>query len=201
MNRELWRRRIRRKRTKNWQRVDRTRCRIGDENNAFMDSADENMSLVISTEVMTELDELISEDILRDSITAVLELHGIPYGEVSVLVVSEKEIKRLNSEQREIDKVTDVLSFPQYNNLFEIAMEPYPYYGDIVLCAKRAAEQAEEFGHSFLREVSYLTVHSMLHLLGYDHMEEDDKVEMRAMEKIVMKRLGIFKNEMIQLAE
>ncbi len=150
-------------------------------------------TLTIDVDVATDLPEPIQEGAIENAIKAVLELHAIPYGEVSVVIVSDEEIRQLNMEQREIDRVTDVLSFPQYNNLYEIVQQPYPYYGDIVLSAATASRQAKEFGHSFNREVSYLTVHSMLHLLGYDHIEEDDKVEMRAMEKIVMKGLGIFK--------
>ncbi len=151
-------------------------------------------TLTIDIDVATELPEPIQEGAIENAIKAVLELHAIPYGEVSVVIVSDEEIRQLNMEQREIDRVTDVLSFPQYNNLYEVVRQPYPYYGDIVLSAATALRQAKEFGHSFNREVSYLTVHSMLHLLGYDHIEEDDKVEMRAMEKIVMKKLGIFKS-------
>jgi len=67
--------------------------------------------------------------------------------------------------------------------------------GDIVICVDRARDQAEDFGHSVKREMTYLTVHSCLHLLGYDHMEEEEKKEMRSREKLIMKELGVFKSE------
>lgn len=111
--------------------------------------------------------------------------------QVSVSFVSEDEIHSLNREFRDTDRATDVLSFP----MEETDPRGVNILGDIVLCRDVALRQAEEFGHSALREITYLTVHSFLHLMGYDHMEDDDKVEMRTMEKEIMKKMGIFKNE------
>ncbi len=110
--------------------------------------------------------------------------------ELSVSVVDEDEIKQLNSIYRDTDSVTDVLSFP----LDDVAPNGVILLGDVVICANRAKQQAEEFAHAFAREISYLTVHSVLHLLGYDHMTDEDKTKMRAQEKLTMKRLGIFKD-------
>lgn len=110
--------------------------------------------------------------------------------EVSFSVVDEEEIRDLNRDYRGVDSVTDVLSFPLYYRE-EIGQEGL--LGDIVICSQRAKDQADDFGHSYEREIVYLSVHSLLHLLGYDHEEEEDKAEMRALEKEVMKRLGIFK--------
>lgn len=120
-------------------------------------------------------------------------LNHLDYGddyEISISIVDEEEIKKLNNEYRGVDSVTDVLSFPLFEK-YEIPSEGM--LGDIVICSKRVIEQAEEFGHSEEREFVYLTVHSLLHLLGYDHIEENDRIEMRTKEKEIMKKLGIFK--------
>lgn len=110
--------------------------------------------------------------------------------EVSFSIVDEDEIRELNRDYRNKDSVTDVLSFP----LFERGeVEESGLLGDIVICSKRALEQAEDFGHSYEREVLYLTVHSTLHLLGFDHETEEDKLEMRTLEKSIMSELEVFK--------
>jgi probable rRNA maturation factor len=108
--------------------------------------------------------------------------------EVSVSFVTNEEIKALNREYRNVDSETDVLSFPMDDEFDGVAI-----LGDIVLSTQKIVEQANDFNHSMEREMIYLTVHSMLHLLGYDHMSSDDKKEMRAKEKEVMKNLKIFK--------
>lgn len=111
--------------------------------------------------------------------------------QVSISIVNKDEIHELNNKFRGVDNHTDVLSFP----MEETDPRGVEILGDIVLCIDVAKEQAESFGHSFQRELAYLTVHSFLHLMGYDHMSEEDKLEMRSMEKEIMKKLGIFKNE------
>ena len=113
--------------------------------------------------------------------------------EVSLSFVSPEEIREINRDYRDKDAVTDVLSFPQYNDQEEIKREPYACLGDVIICPKRAREQAEEYGHSYTREMVYLMVHSMLHLLGYDHMEEDEKAVMRAREEAVMTEMDILR--------
>ena len=114
--------------------------------------------------------------------------------EVSVTFVEPEEIRQLNREYRNVDRVTDVLSFPQFADLEEEVPEVGEIcLGDVVICKDRAAEQAEEFGHSFEREIIYLFVHSILHLLGYDHEEEDDKKQMRAREEAVMDYMKIYR--------
>lgn len=109
--------------------------------------------------------------------------------EVSVSFVTNEEIKTLNREYRNVDSETDVLSFPMDDDEFDGII----ILGDIVLSTQRIIEQAKDFGHSLEREMLYLTVHSMLHLLGYDHMDEAEKDEMRSREKEIMKELQIFK--------
>ena len=114
--------------------------------------------------------------------------------EISVTFVDMDEIHQLNREYREVDRPTDVLSFPQFYDLEEEIPEVGEIcLGDVVICKDKAAEQAEEFGHSFEREIIYLFVHSVLHLLGYDHMEEDEKVCMRAREEQIMEHLGVLR--------
>ena len=98
--------------------------------------------------------------------------------EISLTLVSPEEIKELNRDYRGVDSVTDVLSFPQFESV-----EDMPEEGVI--------EQAEEFGHSYDREFVYLFVHSMLHLIGYDHMKEDEKAVMRNKEEEVMNRMDL----------
>ena len=110
---------------------------------------------------------------------------------LSVSFVSADEIRSLNREYRGKDAVTDVLSFPQF--------DPYDYLqdwdevalGDVVICEERARQQAEEFGHSYERELIYLFVHSCFHLLGYDHETEEEKRVMREKEEKVMTELDL----------
>lgn len=107
--------------------------------------------------------------------------------EVSISLVDKEEIQNLNREFRGIDKVTDVLSFP-IDEEFPTGIK---ILGDIIICTERAKEQALEYGHSFMREMVYLTVHSVLHLLGYDHLEDGEKEIMRSKEKDIMEELDI----------
>lgn len=111
--------------------------------------------------------------------------------EISVTFVDMEEIHQLNLDYRQVDRPTDVLSFPQFDDLNDLPEEGEIALGDVVICKEKAEEQAEEFGHSFEREIIYLFVHSVLHLLGYDHMDEDEKKIMRRREEEVMEQLGI----------
>ena len=107
--------------------------------------------------------------------------------EVSVSVVDASEIKSLNKEFRGINKVTDVLSFPigdKNPETGEIVL------GDIVLCAGKIIAQANEYGHTRKRELAFLTCHSMLHLLGYDHMEEEERAEMEDLQRKILDKIG-----------
>ena len=98
--------------------------------------------------------------------------------EVSVSFVDGEEIRALNRDYRGVDRVTDVLSFPM-----DMAFDDYRNLGDVIINTEKVKEQAEEFGHSYRRELTYLTVHSLLHLVGYDHMEDDEKRIMREREE------------------
>lgn len=132
-------------------------------------------------------------DIMEKAAERCLELEGIPQErvEISVTFVEAEEIRTLNRDYRENDKVTDVLSFPQFDDLNDIPDFGEICLGDVVICKERAEEQAAEYGHSIEREIIYLFTHSILHLLGYDHMEEEEKREMRYREEEVMEFLGI----------
>lgn len=117
--------------------------------------------------------------------------------EVSVTFVDNDQIRRLNAKFRDKDSETDVLSFPMGEN-GEYDLNPSTgakLLGDVVLSMEKAAEQAQEYEHSFEREVCYLTVHSMLHLLGYDHMNSEEKAVMRMKEETVMSQIGLGLNK------
>jgi probable rRNA maturation factor len=121
---------------------------------------------------------------------------------VEFVFVDGEEIRRLNRELRNTDKVTDVLSFPALDDIKGQAIcgEDYPYeideegnllIGSVAVCCDRAKEQAEEYGHSYERELHYLLVHGIMHCLGYDHMTDEDKAEMREKEEQILGKLGI----------
>ena len=115
--------------------------------------------------------------------------------EVSVTFTDNEGIRAVNSQFRGIDAPTDVLSFPltEYESAsFPVADEPESSLGDIVISLERADEQAKEFGHSFEREIAFLTVHSMLHLLGYDHVNsEEEDAEMRRRQREILESMGL----------
>ena len=150
--------------------------------------------------IKIEISEEI-KDLIEKCVTKALEYEECNFeAEVSVLVVGEDEIRELNREHRGKDAVTDVLSFPilEFDEDANILDYDYDFddelvlLGDIVICAKRAEEQAKEFGHSFIREIAFLTVHSMLHLLGYDHEHSDDEEQlMFKKQKEILNLMGI----------
>ncbi len=113
---------------------------------------------------------------------------------IDISFVDESTIKKINNEYRNIDKITDVLSFPQYENPAQIKEDANLgciILGDVVICDKVAKMQAEQYNHSYEREIIYLFTHSIFHLLGYDHMDEQERKEMRNAEEKVLKKLNI----------
>ena len=134
-------------------------------------------------------------------ITAALEAEGVEVPcEVNVLFTDDEGIHQINLDMREVDRPTDVLSFP----MFDLQPGEHPTeedtdpatglvpLGDMCISLERAEAQAEEFGHSVQRELCYLTVHSVLHLLGYDHLDEGPmKAQMRQREETILESLGI----------
>ncbi len=146
----------------------------------YIDNRQENF------EITDELNKIIENVILES-----LNVEGLSTDvEVSISFVDNAEIKSLNKTYRNIDESTDVLSFPMDDQV----LVPISLLGDIIISIETAREQATEFGHSLNREISYLVAHSMFHLMGYDHMEDEEKRDMRFKEKQVMKNLGIFKS-------
>ncbi len=133
--------------------------------------------------------------LIRRCCHAVLEMEGFEgFAEVNVTLVDNDQIHEINLEQRNIDMPTDVLSFPLgENGQYDVNPENGHFMlGDVVISMERAAAQAEEYGHSLQREVGYLTVHSMLHLLGYDHVDGGlEAVRMREKEEAVMTSVGL----------
>ncbi|MGL5086389.1 MAG: rRNA maturation RNase YbeY [Clostridium sp.] len=128
--------------------------------------------------------------------------------QISLLFVDNEEIKEINNETRGINKETDVLSFPMIDyeegNVFKNMYVGYEFdetymdgnelvLGDMVLSLEKALEQSKDYNHSFEREVCYLVVHSILHLLGYDHMVEDEKIIMRKREEEILNKLNIIR--------
>ena len=112
---------------------------------------------------------------------------------VNVVLTDSNNIKNINKEHRGIDEITDVLSFPMYekSELENIKLENEDILGDMVVSVEKVQEQAKEYGHSFERELAYMIVHSFYHLLGYDHMNETDKKEMRQKEEFILEKLNI----------
>lgn len=147
------------------------------------------MDLFIENEQKIPVDEF-AEDIERAVLTVLnMEQHSLNV-EVSLTFVTNSHIRELNRDYRGIDRETDVLSFP-IDDSFDV--DGPLLLGDIVISVEKAVEQAEEYGHTLKREILYLVVHSMLHLLGYDHIEEEDAVVMRRLEKKIMNELKVYK--------
>ena len=163
------------------------------------------MTITIEYEAEKQLD-LPYEDIIRDVVNESLDYEKCPYeAEVSVTMTGSQEIRRLNREFRQIDRETDVLSFPMaafpapadYRFLEEETADCFHpetgelILGDIVISKEHVLKQAEAYGHSVTREFAFLIAHSMLHLFGYDHMEEAERLEMEAKQREILDNLNI----------
>ena len=134
----------------------------------------------------------------------VTDIEGCPYEtEVSLLIVNDESIKEINNNNRGIDRATDVLSFPMHQYLApadftDVEEDPDAFnpesgeliLGDIVLSIDRIIAQANEYGHSIMREYAFLICHSLLHLIGYDHMEEEDRILMEDRQKVIMDKVA-----------
>lgn len=117
---------------------------------------------------------------------------------INIIFTNPEKIREINNEFRSIDKSTDVLSFPMFEkseleDLSKFKKEPSEVLGDIVISVERVKEQAIEYGHSFERELAYMTVHGFYHLIGYDHMQDDEKAIMREKEENILSKLQIFR--------
>lgn len=143
--------------------------------------------------------------LIRRCCHAVLGMEGFDgVAEVSVSFVNNKQIRELNASYRDIDRETDVLSFPMgENGRYDVNQETgAKILGDIVLSVQKAVEQAENYGHSLNREIAFLTVHSVLHLLGYDHENNGlEALRMREKEEAVLARVGLQRDASYVLGE
>lgn len=163
------------------------------------------MTIQIEKEVETSFD-FPEEEYAKKVIQAAMEYVDCPYeAEVTVLFTDNAGIQEMNREFRKLDRPTDVLSFPMisYPKAGEFAFLEaegvdcfHPetgelLLGDIVLSCDKIREQAKEYGHSELREMCFLIAHSMLHLFGFDHMEEEEREQMERMQKEILEGLGI----------
>lgn len=111
---------------------------------------------------------------------------------ISIILTDEENIQKINKEYRNIDKATDVLSFPMFEpEEIEEAKTREEVLGDIIVCIPIVKKQAVEYEHSIEREFAYMLVHGFYHVMGYDHMVEEDKIKMRAKEETVLNKLGI----------
>lgn len=149
-------------------------------------------------ELSNQQEKLMVTQEMEDKIIEVLEeaarVHEVnDMAEVSLMLTDDESIHEMNREYRGIDRPTDVLSFAlEEGEEEEIFGGPEEnLLGDIIISVETAVRQAEEYGHSVEREMSFLALHGMLHLLGYDHMEEEERQEMRAQEKAILESLGI----------
>ena len=135
-----------------------------------------------------------TEELIVSACSAVLSIENFSDdAEINVTLVDSEEIRRLNNDFRGIDKSTDVLSFPLgEDGIYDENPENgCLMLGDVIISVEQALAQADEFGHGVEREIAYLTVHSVLHLIGYDHIDEDDDREMRSKQRAIMKKLHL----------
>ena len=162
------------------------------------------MTVTIEYEASEKL-SLPYEEIIRDVVEESLDYLSCPYeAEVNVLLTDNEGIHQINLDTRGIDAPTDVLSFPmgdfeEPGDFSPLEEQPEDYFnpdtgelmlGDIVISVDKVMEQAEKYGHSQTRELAFLVAHSMLHLSGYDHMEEEERLQMEQMQREILERRG-----------
>lgn len=167
------------------------------------------MTILVENEAKKELD-FDYEEVIKNVLEKTIEIEDCPYEiEVNVLLTGNEEIHEANREFRGIDRPTDVLSFPMvdYNSPSDFSLvdkSPECYLnpetdelllGDIMISVDKVYEQAEEYGHSRKREFAFLIAHSMLHLLGYDHIEDEERMVMETKQEAILEALGITRNE------
>ena len=166
------------------------------------------MSVYFEYEEGTEQTKEYEETLLR-VIDMALEKEGCPYEiQLNVLFTDDENIHRINLSERKIDSATDVLSFPMIEyevpaDFSDLEKDPSLFdpdsgellFGDIVISCERAKKQAELYGHSYRRELSFLAAHSMLHLMGYDHMEDSERAVMEEKQEEILKACGITREE------
>ena len=165
-----------------------------------------NINIDLDDEVVNYCCNKIESDIkIKEYIYSIVEAvaneENLDFEEISVSIssASKEDIRKINKEYRDIDKITDVLSFPIFtkDELQDIISKEedkkikHIELGDIILCLDVVEEQAIEYGTGFLREILYMITHGMCHLVGYDHIESEEKKEMRTKEEIILQRIGV----------
>lgn len=162
------------------------------------------MTITIEYEAEKKL-ELPYKKIIQEIVEEALEYEGCPYeSEINVILTDNQEIRKVNKKTRNLDTATDVLSFPMVEferpSEFDHVEEDVESYfnletgelmlGDIMISVDKVEEQAEKYGHSTTRELAFLTAHSMLHLCGYDHMAEEERIVMEQKQNEILERRG-----------
>ena len=141
------------------------------------------------------LNKSLEKDIRR-ALEKMGELYALKNAEVSITLTNDAQIHEINKNYRHVDKPTDVISFALQESVEPLITDGpvIDMLGDIIISVERARIQASDYGHSLRRELVFLTVHGMLHLLGYDHQEENERHEMEEEQRRIMKILGISRN-------
>lgn len=153
--------------------------------------------MILHVEYLNEMDESSTEfqELLTNVLEKAAEMEETGQAEVSVTLVTKERIQEINSEYRQKDSVTDVISFAMEemgeDETEIIGGEETRFLGDIIICLDVAKEQAEEYGHSLDREMGFLAVHGFLHLLGYDHMNEEDEKRMFGRQEEILEQYGL----------
>lgn len=142
-------------------------------------------------EIINETNEKIKELLeVEKLLEFALKYQKVENAIFNIIIVDEETIQNINREYRGKDNITDVISFALEDDESFIETD-FRILGDIYICLNRAKSQATEYGHSFLREISFLTIHGLLHLLGYDHMNENDEKIMFSLQEMILNEYGI----------
>lgn len=134
--------------------------------------------------------ELKEMEVLSQLLEFAVHYQKLSDVDFNVILVDENKIQELNRDYRNIDRITDVISFA-LEDCEDIRYEGYRLLGDIYICREKVLEQAKNYGHSVQRELSFLAIHGLLHLLGYDHIKPDDEKEMFLLQEKILEEYGI----------
>lgn len=141
-------------------------------------------------EIINEKEEILELKKVEEFIKFVIEKESLQNCSFSIIITDNTFIHKLNKEYRNVDRPTDVISFALEDNK-DIEYDNYRLLGDIYICDKKVFDQAKEYGHSVKRELSFLAVHGLLHLLGYDHMKPEDEKVMFGLQEEILDKYGI----------
>ncbi|MBR6887961.1 MAG: rRNA maturation RNase YbeY [Selenomonadaceae bacterium] len=151
-----------------------------------------NTAISFEPETLTVEENLLAEMLRAADVVG--EIYGVENSELSLTLTDDEHIYALNKKYRGVDRATDVLSFAfRESDEPEVVDAGFEILGDVIISLERAKVQAVEYGHSFLREIIFLEVHGLLHLLGYDHMDDDERREMEEEQRFIMGKLGILR--------